>query len=279
MSVRAKRIRDIALIIVGNVLYAANVVFFIVPGRLITTGVTGLALFLDRIAAIPVSVSVLALNILLFAVGWVALGKRFAAMAALSSIIYPLALEVISFAARDAVITTDPLLCLIFGGIISGISIGMTVRAGASTGGVDIAAIILSKKLRIPLSVSLWAFDIAVLAVQAPSADTEHVLYGVLLIVLYALAVDRVMIIGTSKTEIKVVSEKYDEITKAILTHADRGVTLLSGVTGHLHRETQIVLSVFSSRELAKVERLVHDIDPAAFMIISRISEVRGNGF
>ena len=107
----------------------------------------------------------------------------------------------------------------------------------------------------------------------------ENVLYGIVLVMLYTLVLDKMLIVGTSRTEIKVVSRKSKEICEAIQKHVDRGVTLLHAEGGYLHEESKLVLSVISNRELIKVEKLVHEVDPESFMIVSRVSEVRGRGF
>ena len=87
------------------------------------------------------------------------------------------------------------------------------------------------------------------------------------------------MLMGTVKTEVKVVTRKHQEVREAILKNLDRGVTLLYGEGGYLHEEAQIVLSVISNRELPQVEKLIRSIDPESFMVVSRVSEVRGRGF
>ena len=90
---------------------------------------------------------------------------------------------------------------------------------------------------------------------------------------------DRMLILGKAKTQIKVVSKKSEEIRRAILQDIDRGVTVMYGRTGYLGKDTEINLSIVSTRELAKTEKLVHEIDPEAFIIVSRVSEVKGRGF
>ena len=87
------------------------------------------------------------------------------------------------------------------------------------------------------------------------------------------------LLMGTTRTEIKVVSQKSDEICAAILTQVDRGVTLLEGESGYLRQKTQIVLSIVSNRELPRVEKLIRAIDPESFLVISRVTEVKGRGF
>ena len=107
----------------------------------------------------------------------------------------------------------------------------------------------------------------------------ECVLYGVILVMIYTVLLDKMLLIGSTRTEVKIVSSRNAEIADMILSRIDRGVTLLDGEGGYMHDRTQMVLSVISNRELIRLERLVHEIDPECFMVVSRVSEVRGRGF
>ena len=100
-----------------------------------------------------------------------------------------------------------------------------------------------------------------------------------LLIIVVSIALNKVMLLGTSKTEVKIISEKATEIRDAILSQVDRGVTVLHGEGGYSHRSTEVILSIVSNHELHKIERLARDIDPQSFVIVNRVSEVWGRGF
>jgi len=139
--------------------------------------------------------------------------------------------------------------------------------------------LVLNHFFKIPVSVSMYVFDICILLAQAVFNLPETVLYGIILILIYTLVLDKLMLMGTTRTEIKVVSQKAQEIREAILKQMDRGVTMLYGEGGYLHQQGQIILSVVSNRELPRVEKLIHGIDPESFMVVSRVSEVRGRGF
>ena len=96
---------------------------------------------------------------------------------------------------------------------------------------------------------------------------------------LFRSALDKTMMIGTTQTEVKIISSKTPQLQEAILKQLDRGVTLLEAEGGYLHDRTQMIFSVISNRELFRLERIVHSIDPDSFMVITRVSEVRGRGF
>lgn len=272
-------LRDIAIVIGGNIIYACGVAFFILPGGLITGGTTGIALFVQHIAGIPISTFVLCFNAIMFLLGLFILGRKFAATTVLSTFVYPLALELIQRLSNGFVITTDPVLCTVFGGLCIGVALGVVIRTGASTGGMDIPPLVLNKLFRFPVSVTMYLFDFVILILQAFSCTGEEVLYGILLILIYTMVLEKCLMIGSEKVEIKVISHEHEKIRQEILQEIDRGVTILSGQTGYMRENTELVLSVISSREVGRVRKLIHSIDSSAFLIISRVTEVRGRGF
>lgn len=176
-------------------------------------------------------------------------------------------------------LTQDLFLCTIFSGLGIGGSLGIVIRAGASTGGMDIPPLVLNHYFKIPVSVSMYVFDFCILLAQAVGNPPEKVLYGLILVMTYTLVLDKLMLMGTTRTEVRVISERAQEIREAILAEMDRGVTMLSGETGYLKQETQMIFSVISNREVPKIEKLIHTIDPESFMVVNRVSEVSGRGF
>ncbi|MCI8583702.1 MAG: YitT family protein [Dorea sp.] len=279
---KSKNLRNIwtvAIIIVGNVLYALTVKLFLLPGNLMTGGTTGIGLMVGRLTGMSLSGFVFIFNLVMLAVGFMLLGKKFALTTVISSFAYPIALELFDRILGEMVLTEEPILNTIFSGLGIGMTLGLVIRTGASTGGMDIPPLVLNKYFHIPVSVSLNFFDLLILAGQAVYNPAERILYGILLVLIYTIVLDKVMMIGTTRTEVKIISRQVEEIRQIILAEVDRGVTVLYGEGGYLQEETRVVLSILSNRELPKLERLIRDIDPEAFMIVSRVTEVRGKGF
>ena len=274
-----KRAGTVATVILGNVFYAFVIRLFLLPGNLMTGGTTGIGLVVKHFTGTSISGFVLVFNIVMLIVGWTLLGKKFALTTVISSFTYPIALEAANHIFGDLVITTDPMLNTIFAGLGIGIGLGIVIRTGASTGGMDIPPLVLNKYVRIPVSVSLNVFDMLILVLQIVYNTPERVLYGVLLVMIYTTVLDKVLMMGNTKTEVKVISSQVEEIRQVILAQVDRGVTMLYGEGGYRQEQTQIVLSIVSNRELPRVEKLIRHIDPEAFMIVSRVTEVRGRGF
>ena len=275
-----KMIYKLLLVVLGNATYALAVKLFILPNDLMTGGTTGIALVINHyFNGVSISAFVLGFNILMLLVGLALLGKKFAFSTIVSSIAYPMALELFDRLFGNVVLTEDMLLNTIFAGLGIGVGLGIVIRNGASTGGMDIPPLVLNRYFKIPVSVSLYVFDMCILLGQAVYNPLEGILYGILLILVYSVVLDKLMLMGTTRTEVKVVSGHAEEIRKVILSEVDRGVTLLYGESGYLQQDTQVILSIVSNRELPQVEKLIHSIDPESFMIISRVSEVRGRGF
>ena len=268
-----------AIVAAGNLLYALTVKLFVLPTGLVMGGTTGLGLTANYLTGVPISAFVLAFNMVMLLLGLCVLGRRFAATTLLSSFIYPLALEFWQRLLGDYVLTEDVMLCTLFAGLGVGASLGIVIRAGASTGGMDIPPLILNRLFRAPVSVCMYFFDVCILLSQGLFQSPEKLLYGVVLVMIYTMVLDRMLLMGTSRIEIKVVSEKSEEIRQTILQDLNRGVTLIQTESGYLRQNTQLVLSVLSSRELPKAEKLIHQIDPECFLMVSRISEVKGRGF
>ncbi len=270
---------QLIMIIMGNSIYTLGVTMFILPNELITGGTTGLALSINRITNIPISSFVLFFNVTMFLLGLCVLGKKFALTTLISTFYYPFALEFFQRFPFLSDITDDLLLATIYAGLMIGAGIGLVIRCGASTGGMDIPPLVLNKKLGIPISVSLYVIDCAVLLSQMVYKDKERVLYGILLVIIYSFVLDKVLLLGNSKFQVKIISKKHDEIVDVILTKLDRGATLLKAETAYQHYDTKVILTVINNREYARLNELVLEIDPKAFMIVEQIREVKGRGF
>ena len=266
-------------IIVGNALYALTVVLFLVPSGLITGGATGSALGFNRALGLPVSGVLFDIYITMLAGGWSVLGRRFAISTIASTVRSPLFLALWERVFTGFVLTDDLVLNTIFAGLGVGISLGITIRAGASTGGMDIPPLVLNKYFHIPVSASMLVFDMLILCLQAAFSPLQQCLYGIVMVIVYTVVLDKVLIFGSTRTEVTIISQHADEIRAAIFSQLDRGVTILHGEGGYSRNSEQVLLSVVSNRQLPKLEKIAHLIDPTCFMIVSHVTEVSGRGF
>jgi uncharacterized membrane-anchored protein YitT (DUF2179 family) len=275
----SKLIRQVCIIIVGLTIYAFGLAVFVLPTDMIAAGTTGMALLAQRLWGIPISTFVAAFNVLMFGLGFLELGKTFALTTLVATFYYPVILDVAIAVVGDMVITQDPMLCAIFSGIIIGFSLGIVIKAGASTGGMDIPPLVLKKRFGIPVSASMYFFDAVILVGQMPFGDKERILYALIMVMVYTMVLDKVLMMGSKQIQVKIFSAKYEEISRAIQEKIDRGTTLLNMEGGHSRQKSMAILSIVSGRELSKINDIVMEIDENAFMIVNQIGEVRGRGF
>ena len=250
-------------VIIGNAMYAAVAVLFLLPSGLPTGGTTGIALLVNRLTGLSVSMFVLGFNIVMLVVGFIFLGKKFAFTTIVSTFTYPICLELFGQIFANVHFTDDIWLNTIFSGLGIGVGLGIVIRMGASTGGMDIPPLILNKYFKIPVSVSLNAFDICILLGQAILIPPEMLLYGVILVITYTTVLNKVLLLGGSKMEVKIISRNPEPIRQAIIGHLDRGLTILRAEGGYSQEDRQVLLVVVSNRELHQLERIVKNIDPA----------------
>ena len=193
---------SLLLVLVGNVIYALTVKLFVLPSNLISCGTTGIGLVVNHLTGLPLTVFIFLFNLAMLGLGWIVLGRQFAMSTILSSILYPVFLEILNWVLGDVVVTENMLLNVIFASLGLGLCLGMVIRAGASTGGMDIPPLILKRFFRIPVSMSLGAFDFCILLAQMTFHPLEDLLYGVLLILIISFVLNMVLLFGTSMTEV-----------------------------------------------------------------------------
>lgn len=272
-------LKSLPIVALGNTVMAAAIVLFILPAGLITGGTAGLGIIMQHLTGMSLPVFSAIFNVTMFLLGLVCLGKTFAATTLVSTVLSPVMLAVMQYIVGDLVICEDVLLCVLFGGILVGVAIAMVVRAGSSTGGMDIPPLLLQKFAGIPVSRSLYAFDLFIIAGQTVLVAPDMLLYGVLMVLVYTVVIDKLMAQGDAQIQLQIVSEESDAIRRAILQDVDRGVTLLHGQTGYFQQETDVLFTIISPRERHRTEQLIRRIDPHAFIIISHVTRVSGGGF
>lgn len=268
------------ILVCGNAMYALAVVLFIMPSGLVTGGVTGISIMVKKLTGMEVSYFVFAVNIVLFIWGSIVLGKHFCVTTAASTVLYPSFLYIFQRVLGDvSLIEDDLVLCAAVAGVMIGFAVGAVARTDSSTGGTDIPPLIINKWTGFPVGTMLCIIDATVICIQLPVSSVRQALYGILMVVVYSFVINQVMMMGNGKLQIQVISNSTKEVRDAVLTELHRGVTLLSGKRGLSGESCDVVLTVVSSRQLARAKKTILAVDPDAFMIISKVGEVNGNGF
>lgn len=274
-----QKILNLVYIIIGNIFIALAINTLILENHIIVGGTSGIGNVLNHYFNIPVSLSVGCLNVCLFLVGLFFIGKKFAMTTLLSTFLFPIVLQFFETHAMFHHYLEDPLLAAILAACLVGVGIGLILKANASTGGVDILAILLNKKFGFPVHIVLNCIDLSILVLQFTFNDTTHVIYGIMIVMITSVVLNKTLTQGTSLVQLTVISDHYEEIKQSILHEFDAGVTLLASEKGFTQENSKLLLSVLPYRKLPAIKAKIHEIDPVAFVIVSHVEEVGGKGF
>ena len=278
-TLKKSRITSLLLVVLGNLAYAFSIKLFLLPADLISCGTTGIGLVVEHFLNIPLSGFIFCFNMVMLTLGWLILGKKFAMTTLLSSLLYPVLLELLNQTLGDVYITDNLLLNAVFAGMGLGGSLGIVIRAGASTGGMDIPPLILKKFFGIPVPLTLGICDLCIMSTQMMFHSPEDLLYGIILLVVISITLNKVLLLGTSKTQVMIISNEYEAIRQRILSKVDSGVTILHGEGGYQRDQKEVILTIVSNSQLPKIQRVAREIDPHCFMVINQVNKVWGRGF
>lgn len=276
-----KRIYETIIIIIGNFILALGICAFITPAGLITGGASGIGIAVKSLTGINISYTVYAINMIMFIIGYFYFGKKFAIGTLLSTFLYPTFLVILERIPQLATITSDSLLSTLYAGLCIGFGLGLVLRVGASTGGMDIPPLIVNKKTGYSIAWLINIFDCVILLFQVIFCPItiEQVLYGITVVIITTIVMDKVIMLGETKVQVTVISPKWQEIRNIVFDDINRGCTLLNVTTGYYQKNQFAVMAVVSKRELHLLNEIILDIDPTAFIISNETHSVKGRGF
>ncbi|MEG0077515.1 YitT family protein [Anaerorhabdus sp.] len=272
-------IRNTFYILFGNFLLALAVGYFILPYNILSGGVAGIAVALHSFILIPTDVMVNALVVGLFFVGWILLGKDFAVKTVVSSFIYPIFLSLTAqFLTPPA--NLDPILASLYGGLIAGVGIGLVIRTGSSTGGMDIPPLVIHKYTNIPIAKLILITDCLTVLLGLFAYNLETVLVGIISVFATSFAIDKVLVVGGQESKsVQIISADYEKISATIHERLDRGTTITKARGGYTNDEKNVILAVVSQGQYPQLIDIVNEIDPKAFIITTDTTDVHGEGF
>lgn len=274
-------IKNILLILIGNFFIALAIACLIVPNNILTGGVAGIAVALHPIFPnMDQTAFITFLNVALFVLGAITLGKDFIIKTALSAASFPIFLYALEYVVGNQQFTDNPMLSSIYSGLFVGIGIGLAFRAGASTGGVDILAILGEKYFKIPAHIGCLIIDGLTVILGITMYSVNDAMIGLLSVAVTSFMIDKTLSFGGQKAKsILVISDLYEEILNKIKTEIDRGATLLHGEGGFSRTGKEVLLCVIESDQYPVFSKMVNEIDPNAFLIVQDAHEVKGDGF
>ena len=281
---KAKKIinlKSLFFIVLGTFLLAASFSIFFIPNEIAPGGVSGFATLLNALFGWRVGLVVLLLNIPLFLGGWKKHGMRFMLLSLISTFLLSLFIEVIKLPEQwISVVKEDVLLSTLFGGALCGLGLGLVIKEGCTTGGTDLLAMIINDKFpTIRVAWVLFAIDFLVVAAAVVFLSPLKGLYALVALYVSANVMDYVQTGIDSAKAFMIVSEMPMEITQAIMSKMERGVTLLDGHGGYSRAHKEVVLCVVRRPQIAKLRSIVKEIDDNAFIMMYDVKEVEGEGF
>jgi len=272
-------LREYIGITIGIILVAVALDMFLIPNKLAAGGVSGLSTVLHYQFGFSVGLTMAILNVILFAIGTRIHGWKYGVKTIYGAFGLALAVDLLAPVVKSFEITNDAILGTLYGGIISGIGMGLVFRHGANTGGTDIVAQIFQKYSNLGLGQLFLLVDGFVMLVAASVFGLKLALYGMIAVIVMGRVIDYIQEgFGVEKAAF-IISRRTDEIADAILFELKRGATALSsrGYYSGEYRDT--IFCVVERRQVEYLKKLVHAVDPDAFVIITDVREVVGEGF
>ena len=272
-------IRWLVLTSIGSAVFALGFALFLIPNEINTGGISGLAMILRELLGFgSVGILTLLMNIPLFLIGGLKIGRRFFAGSLVGMVVSSVLMDVFSVLSFQ---TPDPLLGGLYGGVICGTGLGLVFLAGASTGGSDIVVRLVKKKYRnLPIGRISIMFDaMVVLLTGVVFRDISKALYSGVVVFVCGQVIDAMVYRFDYSRVALIVSREHEAIARAIGEKLDRGATYLHGAGSYSGQNMEIVLTVVRKGQLAELKELVMDIDKSAFVIVQEAHQVLGDGF
>ena len=263
-------------ILLGCLLGAAAYPAFLIPNSIAPGGLTGVATILNHLFSWPVGTVSLLLNIPLFLIGYRAMGRIFAFRSLIATLLFSLLIDLLPIRP----VSTDPLLGTLFGGVVLGAGLGLILRGGATTGGTDMVARMVHRRLPfITVGMFLFVLDCLVVVGAAAAIGTQQALYAFISIYVCSKVIDAVMMGFGGNKACFIMSKAWQQITNRLMEETGRGVTHLDARGAYTGNQQPVVLCVASRQEIMSVKRIVREEDESAFLFITDAHEALGEGF
>ncbi len=303
MTVNGKKVwgafKEYLLITVGILSYVLGWTIFLVPNNLVGGGVTGLSSIIQYATggALKIGYSYFAINVVLLIAALFLLGKSFGAKTVYAIILASVGLNIFQEIIPQDIIQTlaidnGKLMCVIIGGIMAGVGIGMTISQGGSTGGTDIIALIVNKYRNVSPGRMILSMDVVIIlsSLLVPSYTqagdlvpfTEKIItvvYGLILITICSTVLDLYLSGSKQSVQVFILSHKYEEIADLITRDLHRGVTAIEGKGWYTQNEMQVLMVITRKTDLNLLLKMIKGVDPDAFLSVSSVTGVYGKGF
>jgi len=277
---RKKDLLDYGMIIVGSLIMAVGLMLFLIPNKVSAGGVSGISTILFHMFNWPAGITMLALNIPLFIIGVKIFGRKFGMKTLWGIIWISLFTDLLGVVLKLPPVTNDPLLATVYGGLLLGGGLGIIMKGRGTTGGSDIIARILNKYFHFSLGISFMIIDtVIIIAMGIIFKNVELILFCLIALAISSKVVDMFIEGLTSERAITIMSKNWEAIANRIMDEVNRGVTGLDSVGMHTNSEKKTLYCVVATRQIEHIRRIVKREDPFAFVTITNVSIMQGEGF
>ena len=274
-----QKIKEYLLTTIGVALTAIALEYFFFPCDIAAGGVSGIGLVVNKVSGLDTSIVVLVLNILLFILAFIVLGKSFGAKSIYATVMLSVFMWIIEKILKPGILTENMFLASVFGSILLGMGAAIVFHQGASTGGASIIAAIISKFTPIGIGISVLLTDSFVCLLAISVFGVDKGLFGFFSVILIGLIIDKFIDGFNTCKQVFIITSKEKEIVNHIIKNIDRGCTVLNGNGGYTGSDVKIIYTVLNSNQFIALKKHVKEIDPAAFLTVNDSTEVLGEGF
>jgi len=271
---------DYVMIMVGSLIMAVGLMLFLVPNKVSAGGVSGISTILYHMFNWPVGISMLAMNVPLFIIGIRIFGRKFGMKTLWGIVWISVSSDLIDVVLKLPPLTTNPLLATVYGGLLLGGGLGIIMKGRGTTGGSDIIARILNKYFHFSLGISFMIIDtVIILSMGIIFKNVELILFCLISLAISSKVVDMFIEGLTSERAITIMSKNWEIISQRIMDEVNRGVTGLDSAGMHTNSEKKTLYCVVATRQIEHIRRIVKREDPFAFVTITNVSIMQGEGF
>jgi len=286
MKRRLKNIlMDYFMVNLGTILTAAGIALFLAPAKIASGGVSGVSIIINYLTGFPVGMVMLAINVPIFLLGLKVFGKAYGFKTFFGTVMLSVYVDLITYLVPDVNLLIDfskgsnYLLAPIYGGVLVGGGIGLIMKFGGSTGGTDIIAQILHKYTKISVGNAMMAVDLIVLSSAAMIFGFEKALYAIIALYTLGIIINKVLEGVSHSKMVYIISDHFEEIKGIVLNDLGRGGNAIRADGLYTNQERKMIMTVVGNKDIHVLTELIKEVDSKAFVIISEVYEVLGEGF
>lgn len=273
-----KYILMILMILLGSAISSVAFNLFIIPNKLLSGGISGIALISNYVFNINPGLMIFALNVPVFIMGYKFVDKEFIVLSLIGMASFSAWIEAFSFL-REMVLVPDIMLACIYAGVLNGIGLGMVLKNRASLGGTDIIAVIFKKYFSMSIGSTSLIINIFIVVVASFITNLNLAMYTLITMYIASAVIDKIQQGFDIRKSVMIITAKEKEVAEEIFNRLVRGVTYLEGEGAYTGDRKRVIYCIVSTNQLAKLKQIVREIDESAFITVSDTAEVMGQGF